>query len=174
MHRIAWTGLLLAAVGCGPAAKSSDPVQGATGGATSPQASSGSSSESGSETEETGAPAPEPEPETIDASDFSRCSPGELDDGCVEGDGHCVCGPGCSEYGPAGVPGRCPLGEYYAVCSEVYTCIVTCTEDAECPDPDMVCRPCPEEIFYGCRDLGSIGIDEGYNGGDMMCTYAAP
>lgn len=119
-------------------------------------------------------PEPEPEPE-IDIMDFSRCDDAEREPQCIGTDETCICGPGCLEYGPAGVSGRCPLGEFAALCpggsDAPYVCIIPCTDDTDCPDPDMVCRPCPAPFEQACLHLGTFYESAGLNSGLSMCTW---
>src|SRR5690606_29468105 len=112
----------------------------------------------------------------IDVMDFSRCDGEERDPQCVVTDETCICGPQCQEYGPAGYPGRCPLGDFAALCpgdtaEAPYTCIIPCTIDSDCPDPQMVCRPCPDSLQMACADLGSFHAGSGLNAGPDMCTW---
>ncbi len=117
----------------------------------------------------------EPDP-GLEVDDFARCGADASDPACILSDDTCICGPGCNEFGPAGVPGRCPLGEFQALCpgdtGVPYVCIISCTTDADCPDPEMVCRPCPEPFVHACTSLGYWGAPETpYNWGPDMCTW---
>lgn len=111
------------------------------------------------------------EPPTISPDDFEPCG-ASLNDGCVEGEDHCICGPQCAEYGPAGAPGRCLPGAFFTLCTQTYVCVIPCSEDTDCPDPNMVCRACPEDIEDACSSLGNYAAPE-LNGGPMMCSYPA-
>ncbi|MCX4243133.1 hypothetical protein [Paraliomyxa miuraensis] len=116
----------------------------------------------------------EPEPE-IDIMEFSRCGGTERDPLCIATDETCICGPACLEYGPAGFPGRCPFGDFAALCpgdfDTPYVCIIPCTVDTDCPDPEMVCRPCPAAFEHACLDLGNFYEGAGLNSGFSMCTW---
>jgi len=110
------------------------------------------------------------ESEGVVASDFDRCG-ALVDEACVVGEDHCICGPRCSEYGPAGAPGRCDPGEFVALCTQTYVCVIPCSVDEDCPDAAMVCRACPEDVADACLSLGEYFLPE-FNGGTMMCSYA--
>lgn len=108
---------------------------------------------------------------------YPRCDGSEDDAKCIATEDTCICGLGglgCSEYGPPWAPGRCPEGDFYALCSsaeDAYVCIISCTEDSDCPDPDMVCRPCPGAFAEHCLSLGELGAEVGLNAGTSMCTW---
>jgi len=112
----------------------------------------------------------EDDPNRIYASDFEPCG-ADADEKCVSEDGHCICGPGCSEYGPPGFPGRCLRGDFVALCTWTYTCVIPCSVDDDCPVSEMVCEPCPEEIERACFALGGLGEELDQNAGTGMCTY---
>jgi len=168
-----WTLLTWLLVACAPgpedAATSTEPTtsgtpSGTTLGTTTDAADGSSAS------------APEPPPdEPIDVMDFSRCDGSERDPLCIATDETCICGPGCFEYGPAGAPGRCPLGPFVALCpggeDTPYVCVIPCTVDGDCPDPQMVCRACPPAFEYACLHLGSFYEQAGFNAGPLMCTW---
>src|SRR5690606_19564164 len=113
----------------------------------------------------------------IEVADFERCEGHEHDPRCIASEDACICGRPCHGYGPAGYPDTCPLGDFHALCSNAEilpVCIIPCTTDDQCPDPGMVCRPCPAPFDAHCHALGQVPAEAGFNFGPHMCTWADP
>lgn len=91
-------------------------------------------------------------------AEHGRCPNGDECAGCVKTEGTSVCGPTCDSYGP-GFAGRCPESDIQgqSICPWSETtpgvCLIMCGTVAHCPDPGMVCVPCPEPYTSACEGL---------------------
>lgn len=91
------------------------------------------------------------------SDDYGPCPANSQHERCIHSEGASICGAACAEYGPGWAPGRCqesPL-VIQTICpwtDEVPgACLILCNEPADCPEPGMVCVPCPEPFRAACE-----------------------
>lgn len=142
------------------------------GGATSVPTSSATTTGAGGSSGGSSTGSPGTDPGSSDGVEtHGPCPNGDECELCVTAVGASVCGPACDEYGPGFV--RCPPSAVQdrSICADgadaALRCLIMCSEDSPCPDPAMICVPCPEPFVTACTALSPIT-------GQDICAWPDP